>query len=112
MVFDAFLSTPHKVISVIESPAYCILYKDAKHKQQKYLAQHTLIGNNPQRKVIHLKRMILPINHFRRHITRRPRRILKILLLHHPCNPHICQPQVPLLVNYDILRLYIAMTNS
>lgn len=55
--------------------------------------------------------MILTVDYFRRHIPWSPRRILKILFLNHSRYSHISQPQVPFLINYDILRFYVSMND-
>lgn len=76
-----------------------------------YLAKHAFIRYNAQSKVINLERMVLSIDNLGRHVSRSPRSVFIVFFFHNPGYPHISQPQVPFLVNYDILWFDVSVND-
>lgn len=74
-----------------------------------YLPEHKLIGDNPQRKIVRLEAMIQTADDLRRHIPRRPTRLITVLFLPLPSNPKIRNPDVAGVFEDEVLRFDVAV---
>ncbi len=55
--------------------------------------------------------MVLSIDNLGRHVPRSPRSVFIVFFFHNSGYPHVSQPQVPFLVNYDILGFDVSVNN-
>ena len=76
------------------------------------LAEHTLISDDSHREVVDGYTVILSAHNFRSHIARRARCVLRVLRVPQTCNTQIRDPQVAILVKYQVLRLDITMQDG
>jgi hypothetical protein len=77
-----------------------------------YPAEHTLVDNDPQRKIIDWKGVILTLYNLRRHIPGRATGILIVIRLRLPGHPQVRNPQIPLIIDDQILRLDVPMDDA
>lgn len=73
------------------------------------LTKHTLVCDHAHREVINCHRVVLATHHFRSHIARSARGILRIIRVLYPCNSKISDPQVAKRIEHQILRLDVSM---
>ena len=75
------------------------------------LADQQLIGDDSQRIEIRTKRMILPEQNLRRHVSRRATGLKVVLRLPIPGNPQIRNPSIAVGIQDNVLRFDIAVYN-
>ena len=76
------------------------------------LAEHTLISDDSHREVVDGYTVILAAHDLGSHIAGRARCVLRVLRVPQTCNTQIRDPQVTILVKYQVLRLDITMQDG
>jgi hypothetical protein len=74
-------------------------------------AVHALISHNSHSKIVHGERVILPTHDLRSHVPGRAGRVLRVLLSPISCDSEIGDPEVPLVVDDEVLRLDVSVYN-
>lgn len=70
---------------------------------------HAFVGHNSHGKIVHGVRMILPAHHLRRHVARRSGRVLSVLFSPVSGDSEICDSEVALVVDDQVLGLDVSV---
>ena len=76
------------------------------------ISEHYLVYDDSKCKEIRLKGVIHPANDLRSHIARRSTGLLGVVLLLPAGHPEISDPEIPALLEDQILRLEVAMDDA
>ena len=76
------------------------------------LPEHALVGNDSHGEVVDRDSVILTTHHFRCHVTRSTRGILRVLRVPKSGNSQISNAEIALLVEDQVLRLDVSMKNG
>lgn len=75
-------------------------------------SEHKLIANNTKSKIVNSTIVVLPAHNFRCHIPRSARGVLTVFGLPDFGDSEICNPQIALVIEHDILWLDVPVDDS